>query len=215
MYSIWRWENHDSYKVTLLRGDGKGGFSVAPTSPIIMKDGQHPHTHGLHAGDFNGDGNIDLVTVNSADNDVSVAFGDGKGGFTRAPASFPVGPSPYPGAVADLNGDGFADIIATSTGRHSQQEEELTRALTLLFGDEHGGFRVTRGTVRTILPWYVAVGDLSGDGKRDLAVTHAERKELSILIGDGKGGFKETAGSPFDLGHSAWRLAILDANGDG
>jgi len=206
--------NHDSYEVTLLRGDGTGGFSVAANSPLIMKAGRSPHTHGLHAGDLNGDGNIDLVTVNNADNDVSVAFGDGKGGFTRAAASFPVGPSPYPGAVADLNGDGLAEIIATSTGRHSQPEEQSTRALTVLFGDGHGGFRVSRVPLKTILPWYVAVGDLSGDGKPDLAVSHAERKELSVLIGDGKGGFTETAGSPFDLGHPAWHLAIMDANGD-
>src|SRR5688572_12038387 len=53
--------NHDSYGVTLLFGDGNGGFALAPHSPLIMKEGQHPHTHGLHAGDLNGDGSLDLV----------------------------------------------------------------------------------------------------------------------------------------------------------
>ena len=111
--------NHDSYGVMLLFGDGEGGFALAPNSPIVMKDGQHPHTHGLDAGDLNGDGKLDLVTVNSnPDNDVSVALGDGRGGFTRAAGSpFAVGPSPYPGALGDLNGDGHLDIIATSTDR--------------------------------------------------------------------------------------------------
>ena len=49
-----------------------------------MKEGQHPHTHGLNAGDLNRDGKLDLVTVNSnPDNDVSVVLGDGRGDFTR------------------------------------------------------------------------------------------------------------------------------------
>src|SRR5919204_496567 len=71
--------SHDSYRVTLLFGDGEGGFALAPHSPVVMKEGRHPHTHGLHAGDLNGDGHLDLVTVNSnPDNDVAVALGDGR-----------------------------------------------------------------------------------------------------------------------------------------
>src|SRR5688572_13558648 len=115
--------NHDSYRVTLLFGDGKGGFALAPSTPVVMKDGQPPHTHGLNAGDVNGDGKLDLVSVNSDDHDVSVALGDGKGAFTLADSTFAVGPSPYPGALGDLNGDGRLDILATSTARRNQEQE--------------------------------------------------------------------------------------------
>jgi FG-GAP-like repeat/FG-GAP repeat len=208
--------SHDSYGVMLLLGDGKGGFALAPNSPIVMKEGKHPHTHGLEAGDLNGDGNLDLVTVNSnPDNDVSVAFGDGRGGFTRAPGSpFAVGPSPYPGALADLNGDGHLDIIATTTDR-SQDGQPVTRELTVLFGDGRGKFRRSQAPLRTPHPWFVAVGDVNRDGKLDLVATHAERNELTVLLGDGKGGFAEATGSPFDLGHAAWRFALADVNRDG
>jgi hypothetical protein len=207
--------NHDSYGVMLLLGDGKGGFALAPHSPIIMKEGQHPHTHGLMAGDLNGDGKLDLVTVNSnPDNDVSIASGDGRGGFTPAPGSpFAVGPSPYPGALGDLNSDGHLDLIATTTDRN-KDGQAVSRALTVLFGDGRGGFRRSQVPLRTDHPWFVVVGDVNGDRMPDLVATHAERSELTVLLGDGKGGFTETPGSPFDLGHAAWHVAIVDVNRD-
>ena len=65
-----------------------------------------------------------------------------------------------------------------------------------------------------MLPWFVAVADINDDRQPDLAVTHAERNELTILLGDGRGGFTEATDSPFDLGHSAWHLAVTDLNGD-
>jgi hypothetical protein len=208
--------NHDSYAVMFLLGDGNGGFAFAPNSPIVMKEGQKPHTHGLAAGDVNGDGKLDLVTVNSnPDSDVSVVLGDGRGGFTRAPGSpFAVGSSPYPGALADVNSDGHLDIIATTTDR-SRSQPATSRALTILFGDGRGGFRRSQAPLRTAHPWFVAVSDVNGDRKADLVATHAERSELTVLVGDGRGVFTETNGSPFDLGHAAWHVAIADVNRDG
>jgi hypothetical protein len=207
---------HDSYNVTLLLGDGRGGFAKAVNSPFVMKKGQHPHTHGLVAGDLNGDGKPDLVTVNSDDNDLSIALNDGRGGFALAPGGpYAIGQSPYPVTLADVNGDGHLDLIATSTSRQTAQAGKSSAALTLLLGDGRAGFRTSRVPLRTIVPWFVAVGDVNGDGKADLVVTHAERKELSVLFGDGKGGFVEGPDSPFDLGHSAWYLALFDVDGDG
>ena len=208
---------HDSYTVSLLLGDGKGHLAFAPSSPIMMKDGHHPHTHGLAMADLNGDGKLDLATVNNADNDISVAFGDGRGNFTRAPATFAVGPSPYPLAVGDVNNDGHPDMVATTTATGPQRAQQLpfSRALTLLLNDGHGSFRSSLLPLRTGQPWFVAIGDLNGDRKVDLVVTHHEQSSLTVLFGDGRGGFTEMSGSPFDFGHDVFKAALADVNRDG
>jgi|SRR5882724_1037619 len=209
--------SHDSYDVTLLLGDGKGALSLAKNSPIVMKQGQHPHTHGLGIGDLNGDGKLDLATVNNSDNDVSVAFGDGRGNFTIAPSSpFPVGPSPYPITLGDVNNDGRLDIVATTTatGPLRRQQLPFSRALTLLLNDGRGGFRKTELPLRTGQPWSVAIGDVNGDRKPDLVATHHEQTQLTLLLGDGRGGFTEAAGSPFNFGRG-FQIALADVNRDG
>jgi hypothetical protein len=210
-------DSHNSYNVTLLLGQANGDFALAPNSPIVMKKGQHPHTHGLGLGDLNGDGKLDLATVNNADNDVSVAFGDGRGGFTLASRSpFAVGPSPYPITLGDVNGDGRLDIVATAsaTGPNRAQQLASSRALTLLLADGQGGFRRSEVPLRTGQPGFAAIGDLNGDRKPDLVATHLEQSALTILLGDGTGNFREVGGSPFDFGHAVWTIVLADVNRD-
>jgi hypothetical protein len=209
---------HDSYGVTILLGDGKGGLARAANSPIVMKEGQHPHTHGLAMGDLNRDGKLDLVTVNSEDNDVSVAFGDGRGNFTNAAGSpFAVGPSPYPLALGDVNNDSHPDIVATTTATGPRRAQQLpfSRALTLLLADGRGGFRSSLLPLRTGQPWFVVIGDVNADRKPDLVATHHDQRELTVLLGDGSGGFKEASSSPFRFGHDAWQMVLADVNRDG
>ena len=209
--------SHDSYGVVLLTGDGKGGLALSPASPIIMKLGQHPHTHGLAVADINRDNKLDLITCNSSDNDISLAFGDGRGNFTRAPQSFPVGPSPYPFAVGDVNNDGWPDIVATATvtGPSRRVQLPFSRALTLLLSDGKGGLAPRQLPIRTGEPWFAAIADLNGDGRPDIVATHHEINALTVMIGDGRGGFTETNDSPFDFGVSLYQLIIADVDRDG
>jgi FG-GAP-like repeat len=209
--------SHDSYGVVLLTGDGKGGLAVAPTSPIVMKLGQHAHTHGLAIADINRDNKLDLITCNSTDNDISLALGDGRGNFTRAPQSYPVGPSPYPFAAGDVNSDGWLDIVATATATGPSRREQLplSRALTLLLSDGKGGLTPRQLPLRTGEPWFAAIADLNGDGRPDIVATHHDQSAMTVMIGDGRGGFSEANGSPFNFGVSLFQLIIADVDRDG
>jgi hypothetical protein len=59
----------------------------------------------------------------------------------------------------------------------------------------------------------VAISDLNGDGKRDLAVADAGSNSVSVLLGNGAGGFG--AATSYAVGRYPDSVAIGDLNGDG
>ncbi len=206
--------NHDTTYLTLLLGDGKGGFSPAPSSPITVHS--RPHPHGVAAADFDGDSHVDLVTDSWGENKVTVLFGDGKGGFTSPGTTFDVGPRPYQRVrAADLNGDGLADIVTTNLDGAS---------VTVLLSDGKRGFVPAKGSPFPAgrAPFGVAIGDVNGDGRLDLVVGncggHPEDPRfdaVNVLLGDGKGGFTQAPGSPLRAGGAPAHVAIGDIDGDG
>lgn len=201
---------HNSYAVELLLGDGAGRFAKAPGSPVPAKEGKRPHTHGLALGDLDGDGDLDLVTANQEDGDVAVLLGDGRGGFRPAPRSpFPCGPSPYPIALADLDGDARLDLAVPNMGAGT---------VTVLKGDGRGGFApAPRSPYRCAgpRPFFVAAGDLDGDGRPDLVATQDDETVATVLRNAGRGGFIPAPASPLQLGNNAWVVAVADMDRDG
>jgi hypothetical protein len=63
-------------------------------------------------------------------------------------------------------------------------------------------------------PWVLAVGDLNGDAKPDLAVGNTGSHDVSVLLGNGAGSFSAATNYPVDGGPSD-SIAIGDLNGDG
>jgi uncharacterized membrane protein YphA (DoxX/SURF4 family) len=207
--------NHEQKFLTVLLGDGRGGFTPAPGSPFAVE--VRPHTHGVAAGDFDGDGNLDLVTDSWGTDQLEVLLGDGKGKFKTPGIFLPVGKHPYQRVRAgDVDGDGKADIVAGNLEGDN---------VSVLLGAGRGTFRQPPGSPFPCgdSPFNVAIGDVNGDGKADLAVVDSPgstsdrhgREGLAILFGDGAGGFRLVPGSPFAAGPRPNRVAIGDMNGDG
>jgi len=105
--------NRGAYTVTILLGNGTGGFTQAVGSPVSV--GANPIS--IAVSDFNHDGTPDLATANRGDNTVTILLGDGTGGFTQAVGS-PVGVGGQPNSVAvgDFNRDGTPDLATANLG---------------------------------------------------------------------------------------------------
>ena len=206
--------NHEEKHLTVLLGNGQGGFTLAPNSPFAVE--VNPHTHGVATGDLNGDGNLDLVTESWGNDQVAVLFGDGKGAFNTSGTFIDVGKMPYQRVrVGDINGDGKSDIITTNLEGDN---------VTILLGDSKGGFKQATGSPFPCgdSPFNFAIGDVNNDGRPDLAIvnspssaTRSGKDGLTILLGNGTGGFKTMTGSTFATGKIPNRVAIGDVNGDG
>ena len=192
--------NDNSNSVSILLGDGSGGFSAQTTFSV----GTGPVAVAI--GDLDGDTFADDLAVANSDSDnVSILFGNGSGGFS-AQTTFAAGTEPTSVAIGDLDGDTFADDLAVTN--------LVGGNVSVLLGNGSGGFSAQTTFSVGIFPASVAIGDLDGDGSADdLAVANTSSNNVSVLLGNGSGGF--SARTNFAAGTAPASVAIGDLDGDG
>ncbi len=163
------------------------------------------------AADFDRDGRADLVLgipVGSTASRYVLWRSRGDGAFDSSP--LPVAPDAKVALVADLDGDGFPDLL-----------ERNAAGFRVLLNDRTGGF--VAGAPSGPPFGVAAAGDLDGDGHPDLVLSRAwdpaapTRQRLEVLAGDGRGGFGPARETGWDTGVDGdlGALVVGDVDGDG
>jgi hypothetical protein len=194
--------------ITVRLGNGDGTFQSAVDYPVVPQTGQYTPPEAIIAGDFNGDGKLDvavtfgLFTNGIYQNQTAVLFGNGDGTFLPAVISSQSFPVLSTLSAADLNGDGNLDLVGISNG-----------TLCVLLGNGNGTFttgftRANFGQVTSI-----ALGDFNGDGKLDV-VASDEPTYLFLLLGNGDGTFAAPTLLSNSYARSTGGVVAADFNGD-
>ncbi len=166
---------------TYAQPDGVGGNGIGATSGLGGGT-------ALVLADVNGDGRLDIITVNGdqgakVDSSIYVRLGDGTGKFGDA-LKLDTGRAAEAVVVADINGDGKPDLL-TANARSSD--------VSILLGNGDGTFRARTNLPISNDPRALVVADFNGDNIADLAIaeegTGDTGGDVIILQGNNDGTF--------------------------
>jgi hypothetical protein len=182
--------------VYVLLGHGDGTFqpAVQYASRILP--------FGIVAGDFAGNGHLDLAVTDANSSDLDILMGNGDGTFQPA-VQYAAGIRPTSVVAGDFTGNGKLDLALGGFASGTDIAEGA-----ILQGNGDGTFQ----SAKTLIPGggYLA-GDFNGDGKLDLGTANFYSDNVSVLLGNGDGTFSDS--SEFATAPHATPL-VADVNGD-
>ena len=221
----------------LMYGNGDGTFQTPLTYPLPEFDDAV-----VAVADFNRDGKPDLVFGSEGGetaqdpNFLTLMLNNGAG-FDPPPAQFVVtspadqaqAENPISVALGDLNGDGKLDLVVTLWGGTfgpiidgkipnpphvdpSTQQVTTQGSIAVLLGNGDGSFAAPHYYLVGARPIAAKIVDLTGDGKKDIALANAVTNTISMLKGNGDGTFQTAIDLP--SGTSPNTLVVADVNGD-
>jgi Bacterial Ig-like domain (group 3)/FG-GAP-like repeat/Divergent InlB B-repeat domain len=236
--------------VSFVRGNGDGTFQQAVSYLLNLNPTFSVSPNKLTVADVNGDGRPDIIVSDGLGyptkpypqnqrGGVSVLLNNGGGTFATAVLYDSGG---YAGAsnviAADVNGDGFLDIVVTNACavaaevpanggacQNGDTSASQPGAIAVLLGNGNGTFQqAVSYPSGGYVPHALVSVDLNRDGKTDVLVANNCSNQFcnggistgtaSVLIGNGDGSFQPALNFNDGAQQPLW-IAAADVDGDG
>ncbi|MEW5883563.1 MAG: VCBS repeat-containing protein [Armatimonadota bacterium] len=174
--------------VNVLSNDGTGRFTIIQSFASVP--GAYTNSYAVALADVDGDGRPDLISGGATNGSPTygvIAVRRNQGGSFGAPTLYNLAPwsfTPYDIKAADVDGDGWLDVLATTpSGR-------AVDGWNLLTNDATGGFG--NPIFRHAAKWTYEVDavDVDDDGDRDVVTVGHDSSVITVHENRGDGTFQ-------------------------
>lgn len=198
-------------KWTVLLNDGTKQGTFTPFQTQYFGTNQRSTNPQLIAAHLNRDQYIDFAYTYDGPNDTKVKWELNESSSTfRTGSVFATKFAPSGLAIADIDRDGFQDMVTTDPAAN---EFWVVFGLPVNGYSDWGGPTANRFASGGSRPIQVALGELTGDSRLDVAVAHAGSNSLTVFLNTGANRFGSETSYP--LSGSPRRVQLADLNGDG
>ena len=171
--------NSLSYGIAVLWGGINGMFGTHMQFCTNICDS----LTSLAIGDFNKDGQLDIVVSSEYMDTVYILLNNDNGYFDTV-TCYSTGKLSYPTSIAvgDFNNDNRLDLVIANSQKNN---------VGIMLGNGNGDFgaQTTFSTGVFSYPYSIVVGDFNSDDQLDLAVSNSYAHNIGILLGVGDGTF--------------------------
>ena len=192
----------DSLGILLALNNGTFGMKT------MYSIGTDSHPQYIMTCDINKDNHIDIVSVNSKSNSISVIMGYGNGSFAEQ-MIYSTGDdsSPYAVVSGDVNNDNRLDLVIANKG---------TNNIGIFYGYNYTSFQPqqTYSITDNSSPRGIIVSDLNNDNILDIAATFYNSDSWCILLGCGNGSFTIAKTYSLTNGSRPYGIGVGDFNND-
>ncbi|MFF2653935.1 FG-GAP repeat domain-containing protein [Streptomyces sp. NPDC058045] len=148
---------------------GPDGFGDPVDVPLVIDGVTYQQPRFMSIGDLTGDGHLDLVIPELGPTGGVILLWGGPEGFDASRATVLRCGKAVSSRIADLTGDGWPDLVIG--GYQGNDPGDRYRASVFVYWGSEDGFSDSRRTqLPASFPADVAVADLNGNGRLDIAV---------------------------------------------